>query len=132
MTNIPSLFSQKQLKLSSYGETINLANKENLTTIPNKLLIFTAFGIVSGTYQAPKEFKKDESPKEIFEVVSYTYKQVLENSYEAEPNAKTNFCRSIVLKDVTITTSSNIKFNMPFIELFDDQIIGVTLGNLPE
>lgn len=132
MSNIPKLFSQKQIKLNTYGQSINLINDKKLSNADNKLLVLTAFGIVSGTYQVLEDLKENDEPKEIYELITHTYKQILKETYKNEPDVKTNFCRSIVLKDVTIITSSKIKFNMPFIELFDDQIIGVTLGNISE
>lgn len=84
----------------------------------NKLILVTAAGIITGTLTD----KNSEKPGDI--AVSAMLDMIAEVN-ENEPEGNDG---SLLLSDVTVI-NGNVRYNLPNLIVFYDQIIGATLGS---
>ena len=123
--------SKKYIKVISFGSLVETLNKGNDGL--NKLLIHTANGI----YEGYLKFSEDtdniilEKDSDILTIAKSLYLKTLKNNDE-----KTDLIEihenhiTIDLEEVTLHTSSNMHIHMPFVSIFIDQIIGISIGSL--
>lgn len=99
----------------------------------NDLILTTSAGIISGKVPSEQEIDDEKSLYSVFyKICDNTKEEYLKNitSTDSEPVIVGND-GYIILKDVKIrSTSSNTITHMPFMVVFYDQIIGVTIGNI--
>lgn len=99
----------------------------------NNLILTTSAGIISGKVPSEQEIDDENSLYGIlYKICDNTKEEYLKNisSTASEPVIVGND-GYIILKDVKIrSTSSNAITHMPFMVVFYDQIIGVTIGNI--
>lgn len=84
----------------------------------NQIMISTAAGTYVGNF-IPEE--KDEKYSTVYTISKALYP----NSENDQSSSDSDM---IILVDVTLISSSHQEFKMPFVYLFTDQIIGVSLG----
>lgn len=122
-----NIFSKKFLKLITMGSLIDNSNN-------NKFIVHTSNGIYVGklrnTEYDNSEVTENDDTLTCFNKV---YKKALKN-YEASekskifPEISENYA-TIELEDVQYINGT-AHINMPFVELFVDQIVGFSLGTL--
>ena len=99
----------------------------------NDLILTTSAGIISGKLPSEQEIDDEKSLYGVlYKICNNTKEEYLKNisSTDSEPVIVGND-GYIILKDVKIrSTSSNTITHMPFMVVFYDQIIGVTVGNI--
>lgn len=91
----------------------------------NYVILVTPFGLVSGKF-----LDYDKEVSEDMLVIANTFnKQASENHIKENESINDND-GYLPLKDVKITTSTGLVINMPILNVFYDQVIGVTYGNV--
>lgn len=99
----------------------------------NNLILTTSAGIISGKVPSEQEIDDENSLYGVlYKICDNTKEEYLKNisSADSEPVIVGND-GYIILKDVKIrSTSSDTITHMPFMVVFYDQIIGVTIGNI--
>lgn len=127
--------SNKLIKINCLNSLLNTLNENNGTS--NKLFVHTANGIYIGTlknYTGKEEIKDNDSFMAI-------YRKVLLKDFEELKTDKADNSEyvsenplSIILENVEILNINNInsKITLPFIEIFIDQIIGISLGSFSD
>lgn len=127
-------FSRKYSKIltfASMAETFNESCDEH----KNKLMIHTANGIYLGNLKhMPKldnlDIQKNDDMLTCFYKIYSSGLDKYENSNEYNPNAELiENPITIELEDVELITSGKT-INMPFVSIFVDQIVGISLGNV--
>lgn len=144
MSNIPRVISNKLLKIHSYNFFLESANK-SIESNKNELIIFTA----NGTYRGKlKKYESDEvmgdlsnslkvqeydEKKDYSSIIRLAYLDCAEKAYsELSQDYPFDNGITITLEDVTLTsTGLNGAIKMPFVDIFVDQIIGVSAGSTP-
>lgn len=115
--------SLKKFIISNFSEMPSISGLEN-----NRVMLITAAGIIYGTPAVAEDDLND--PVNLLTKSLDTFA----NIYHEHNNIPDNTLLdgndgAIALKNVTICTENN-KFNTPFLCVFFDQIIGVSLGNV--
>lgn len=144
MSNIPRVISNKLLKIHSYNFFLESANR-SIKGDKNELIIFTA----NGTYRGKlKKYESDEvmknlsnsikikeydEKKDYSSLIRLAYLDYAEKAYsELSQDYPFDNGITITLEDVTLTsTGLKGEMTMPFVDIFVDQIIGVSLGSIP-
>lgn len=130
----------KALTFTSFSEIVNFMKSSKDPVIgPNtSIVLLTNFGIVQGT-QMEFNATEDDSVNAVMNVIiSNTFdlrnKHISKLENQNEQLKIINDCRSIVLKDVTITTYVNpdSKINLGQLILFSDQIVGMSFGEMKQ
>lgn len=88
----------------------------------NHLVVVTAAGIIFGDYVT------ESLEKELHNDLSFNLINTLRNT-AAEISEGPQNC--LLLKNVTLFNSSGLKFAFDYLNLFIDDIIGVSLGEIP-
>lgn len=132
MSNFKLLLSRKYLKVLAHS----YLSKNNISSIQpeDNLLVHTALGI----YQGKMKFIESKELKDISEdsdtptLIQSIYEDDLKksdlNTFDDEISENPI---TITLEDVTLITS-NAKIHMPFVNIFVDQIIGISVGSYSE
>ena len=91
----------------------------------NRLILLTACGLIEGDYVSEDEIMN--TPTENLDQWGRVFRELIEGRVEFESSEPVS--EYILLENVVITDTSNgSKVNMPFMTVFTDQIIGVTIG----
>lgn len=105
----------------------NVPSTEEMTN--NKIILSTAIGLITGRLSTDDEYNDPKNVKTIIEKLSYRfaddYKEKLSLSATDKLPAGEGW---LYLVDVEIK-SANYTHSMPFMIVFLDQIIGISLGN---
>lgn len=124
-------FSRKYARILAYNELVNAQNETS--NKHDKLIIHTANGLYEGYLKIPEEYQNLELNKDdsILSVARKLYLTILDNpennkGIEVDENPIT-----IDLEDVTLYTSMR-NINLPFVSIFIDQIIGISMGHMGE
>ncbi len=142
MSKTPVVISNKLLKVQSYACFSKFSN-ESFDDDTNELIIFTANGMYRGKLKA---FDSDEimgnlsnkqkveeyiEKKDYASLIRLTYLDYAEKTYsESDQNQPFDNGITITLEDVTITpTGLRGEITMPFVDIFVDQIIAVSIGS---
>lgn len=128
------VFSRKYLKLITIDSIVKATNN---SSCKNKLLVHTSNGIYIGNLRNQVEYDNTEIEENDDTLTCFNklYLSSLEK-YEADkkskeiPEISENFV-TIELEDVQLVNGAS-RVNMPFVELFVDQIIGFSIGSLDE
>lgn len=142
MANVPRVVSNKLLKVNSYASFSRIFN-ESIEENSNELIIFTANGMYRGKLkifdsdEIMKNLSNEQKLKEYIEKNDYasmirlTYLDYAEKTYsESDQNKPFDNGITITLEDVTLTpTGLRGEVTMPFVDIFVDQIIGVSIGS---
>ena len=91
----------------------------------NKLVLVTAFGNIVGKPLNDKDLEHTDDNKNFLPIMVELFSKEYLKDKTADGNDG-----YIILKDVKITSPSNTTTNLPFLVVFYDQIIGVTIGNI--
>ena len=89
----------------------------------NSIIIVTPFGIVSGKLL---DYNNEDNSKDytLFNQINKLASETFREENESIPG-NNGF---IPLKEVTITSSTGAKYNLPALNVFYDQVIGITIG----
>lgn len=125
-------FSNKYVKISCLNSLIKVLNDTTDLKEPNKLIIHTANGIYLGTLK-----RYDDSENyEIFnddDIMTAYHKTYLKTLKETEIDKDVEHVIenpiTITLEDVKVI-SSNLTTNLPYVDIFIDQIIGISFGSI--
>jgi hypothetical protein len=125
-----NLYSRRALILNIAQAYTNATNSVN--NAKNQLILVTAAGLIMGTpLDIPESEEEILDNLTLSQEINKHYKEQLDKIEEEHPDLEyiDNSAR-IVLKDVTITSSSNppLKTKLPELFVFADQIIGFYLG----
>lgn len=132
---IKKYFSNKYSKIftmNTLSETLNEAQNSN-----NKLMIHTANGIYVGKLKEQEDYDNLDIQKndDILTAYRKMYLNALNNYENSDKSDKIERISensiSITLEDVEIITSVK-SINLPFVEIFVDQIIGFSLGSISQ
>ena len=91
----------------------------------NSILLLTPFGIISG-----KLLDRDVKYTDNALIVLNEINKQTSDKYLEEHDSISDNDGYIPLKDVTITCPNKSVFNMTSLNVFYDQVIGITMGNL--
>lgn len=116
---IPSL--KKQIIQNFFG--ITLLQKEFGN---NQLILVTSLGLIAGT---SININEDATSTLLLDLTDQFANDYIEKNALDKDNPLNGNDGFISLTDVTIKTS-HATFNLPFLNVFYDQIIGVTIGNI--
>lgn len=128
-------FSNKYSKifaLNLVSDALNESQKNNNKN--NKLMIHTANGIYIGTLKEQVDYDNldIQGNDDFFTVYRKMYLRNLESYENSDEFSETEKVSenpiSIILEDVEVITSGKT-INLPFVEIFIDQIIGFALGS---
>ncbi|WP_434302651.1 hypothetical protein [Clostridium botulinum] len=92
-----------------------------------KLLLITSLGLIKGSLVDTKN-KNDCQINTVWENLIETETTIL-NKYEIDKKDLSSDSGKIFMKDIEITTTSNVKFNLPYMIVFTDQILGFSFSN---
>ncbi len=129
-----NFFSRKYNKILIYNELVKIQN-ENSNGINNKLIINTSNGLYFGELKQTNPTNDTEIKKgdDFLTLANKMYLSLLEK-YDKSLDAKVNEevaenPITIELEDVTLITSGKT-IKMPFVSIFVDKIIGVSIGSV--
>lgn len=122
-------FSRKYARILAYNEIVNAQNETSDNH--DKLLIHTANGLYEGYLKIPEEYKSLELNKDdsIPSAVRKLYLTILDNSDNTQGTEVNENPITIDLENVTLYTSMK-NINIPFVSIFIDQIIGISIGHM--
>jgi hypothetical protein len=104
-----------------------LQKNTSVTINDNRVIIITNFGQI---------FCDVEDKESIGETIAQIVLKVRDKELEKLPSKTSviNECKTLLLKDVTIIPFSNpqVRLNYGMITLFTDQIVGLSIGSLPD
>lgn len=126
-----TFFSRKYCKIYSYDTVVKAQNKN--VGNRDKLIIHTANGLYQGTLRLPEELK-DYEVQEGDDILTVVKKLYLDTIDATDTNDSIEISENpiaIDLEDVTLFTSMK-NINMPFVSIFIDQIIGISIGHIGE
>ena len=112
--------SLKSYMIDSYA---NLILVEEIGVENNELILLTSLGTIQGT-----PLNDNKSNKEI--ALLKKVNDIAENEYFNENSDIQGNDEYIALEDVLLITPSGDKVKFPHLNVFYDQVIGVTVGNL--
>ncbi len=128
-----NFFSRKYNKILVYNELVNVQNEDSNTN--DKLIIHTSNGLYFGKLKHPNPTNdtKIEKDDDFLTLANKMYLSILEK-YDKSLDAKVNEevvenPISIELEDVTVIASGKT-IKMPFVSIFVDKIIGVSIGSV--
>lgn len=127
-------FSNKFVKISCLNSFMNVIN--DTVEKPNKLIVHTANGIYIGTLKVYDDSENYEvkDNDDILTTYHKLYLKTIDNIEIDKDNKVERVLEnpiSITLENVEIF-SSNVRTNLPFVEIFIDQIIGISLGSISD
>lgn len=132
---VKKYFSNKYSKiftLNTLSKTLNEAQNTN-----NQLMIHTANGIYVGTLKEQVDYDNLDIQKDD-DLLTIYRKMYLKSLYNYESSDKSSEIEkipensiSITLEDVKVITSGK-SIDLPFVEIFVDQIIGFSLGSISQ
>lgn len=134
MSSFKKFFSRKFARVLVYNTIIKTEENSNYD-IKDMLIIHTANGLYQGKLKDSENYSDYEVIKgdDVLTIVRKLYLSSLDKRSEIEDDAE-EFLENpltIDLEDVTLITSGkNIK--MPFVSIFVDQIIGISIGRRNE
>ena len=127
--------SNKFIKINCLNSLLKVLNdKVSSEEKLNKLVIHTANGIYIGTLKEPIDSTNYEVTDED-DILNVYHKVLYEQIDKAEDNMADEIERvsenpiTITLENVELH-SNNVIIHLPFIEIFIDQIIGISLGSI--
>ena len=126
-------YSNKYSKIFCMNTMIEAMNK--LQNTHDKLLIHTANGIYVGTLRDFPDYDDLEIQEgdDLLTIYKKTYLKASDAYEHSEESSEIEKVQensiSIMLENVTVLTS-NRPINLPFVEIFIDQIIGVSIGSI--
>ncbi len=130
---IKKYFSKKYSKIFVLNGLLETVNKTQ--NVDNKLIIHTANGIYIGNLKEQVDYDNLDFQEED-DLLTIYRKMYLKCLSDYENNDKSSKLEeisenslSITLEDVKVISNSN-SINLPFIEIFVDQIIGFSLGSI--
>lgn len=112
----------KSLKTHIIDSYSNLIKIEDFDLNHNQLILLTSIGTIYG-----KIFTFDESNVE--KSVINQVNQTAEKQYFSDENKISGNDEYICLEDVVLITPTNNRMKFPYLNVFYDQIIAVTVGN---
>lgn len=115
----------KSLKSTNIDAFIGLTEIEEFSLNSNSIIIITAFGIIYG-----KKLAEDDETTPEFSVINSANNSV-DNNYFGNHTDVKETDDYVSLKDVTIITSTGARTHLKHLNVFDDQIIGITIGSYP-
>lgn len=116
MSNIPSMKKEMIISFMTLPKVDGLTN--------NKLILSTSCGIMQGEPLNDADFENNLLANLVTEFAKNYFEKYSINPDESTPNND----GYIALKNVTF--QGNPGYNMPFLVVFYDQILGVSIGNL--
>ena len=132
MSNIKKYFSRKLAKISSFDYFVKATNEVEEKS-KDMLIIHTANGLYQGQLKPTENFSNNEitEGEDILTCIRKLYLSSLEDYYS---NDSSNIDLqenplTIELENVTLFTSGK-DVSMPFVSIFIDQIIGISLGHI--
>lgn len=140
MSEVPTVISNKLLKIHSHGSFVDVSNKDNNNH--NQIIIFTADGIYRGNL---KIYESDEvmgnlsnkakleeylKKEDYASIIRLTYLDSIEKSYSSSSQDHLfDNGITITLENVTLNSSAlKNEITLPFVDIFVDQIIGISIG----
>lgn len=132
---VKKYFSNKYSKIFTLNAILKTLNETEISS--DKLIVHTANGIYVGTLKEQEDYDNLEIQKS--DDILTVYRKMYLNSLNAFENSdkSSNIEKipensiSITLENVQVLTSSRI-INLPFVEIFVDQIIGFSLGSISQ
>ncbi len=123
-----NFFSRKYARIFAYNEIVDAQKKTSSNH--NKLIIHTADGLYEGYLKLPEEYKSLELDKDddFLTAARKLYLSILENPDNVKGTEVNENPITIDLEDVTLYTSMR-NISLPFVSIFIDQIIGISLGH---
>lgn len=91
-----------------------------------KLLLVTSLGIITGK-PINSSNEEDKNYHDIWKQLNQKSDELKSSYYNNAPKVKSDGAR-IFLKDVEILTGSNSKINIPYLVVFTDQVIGISIS----
>ena len=132
---VKKYFSNKYSKIFTLNTILKTLNENQNSS--DKLIVHTANGIYVGALKEQEDYDNLEIQKS--DDILTVYRKMYLNSLNAFENSdkSSNIEKisensiSITLENVQVLTSSRI-INLPFVEIFVDQIIGFSLGSISQ
>lgn len=112
--------SLKSYMIDSYAKLIQV---EELEVDNTNLILLTSLGAIQGTH-----LNADESNKE--NTLLKKVNDIAENEYFIDNSDIQGNDEYVALEDVLLITPNGDKVKFPHLNVFYDQVIGVTVGNL--
>ena len=132
---VKKYFSNKYSKIFTLNAILKTLNETQNNS--DKLIIHTANGIYVGTFKEQEDYNNLDI-QENDDILTIYRKMYLSSLNAFEDSDKSNNIEkipensvSITLENVQVFTSSRI-INLPFVEIFIDQIIGFSLGSISQ
>lgn len=124
------VFSRKYVKIISFNTLAQASNAQHSSN--SKIMIHTSVGIYVGKLKEQVDcenldFQDNDDPLTNFNKIYLRLLENYENSDELEELKENSL--SIELEDVELITSSRT-ISLPFVEIFTDQIIGISVGSV--
>lgn len=130
MANIKKFFSRKLARVISFNDFVEASNKSSNSK--DMLIIHTANGLYQGNLKPTQNFENSELAHgdDILTAIRKIYLSTIEAySKKSDDSIEEIFENPITidLEDVTLITSTG-KISLPFVSIFVDQIIGISIG----
>ena len=120
---VKKYFSNKYSKIFTLNAILKTLNETEISS--DKLIVHTANGIYVGTLKEQEDYDNLEIQKS--DDILTVYRKMYLNSLNAFENSD----KSSNIEKIQVLTSSRI-INLPFVEIFVDQIIGFSLGSISQ